>query len=163
MKQKKRRLVPEAGESGASQTAGIEDLMAHPVMTVTRHQTVGHARELMTRHGIHSLPVVTQDAEPEGILTATDFLDTVDEVTLIGNAMTKNVYTIPIHAGLHVAARMMRNHGIHHLVVTDKKRVIGMLSSFDLLRLVEDKRFVVKNQSTPKKRGGGARRKNEIV
>ena len=34
---------------------------------------------------------------------------------------------------------------IHHAVVTHEKKVVGMISSFDLLKLVEDHRFVMKN------------------
>ena len=59
------------------------------------------------------------------------------------------------------AARMMRNHKIHHLVVTSEQQVIGMISSYDLLKLVEGRRFEMKNPSTPKSRGKGKRAKAE--
>ena len=39
----------------------------------------------------------------------------------------------------------MRNHRIHHVVVTHEKKVVGILSAFDLLKLVEDHRFVMKS------------------
>ena len=40
----------------------------------------------------------------------------------------------------------------YHLVVTHEKEVVGIISSFDLLKLVEDKRFVAKAGPTPSKR-----------
>ena len=46
---------------------------------------------------------------------------------------------------------MMRNHRIHHAVVTDETKVVGVLSSFGLLKLVEEHRWVPKNPPTPKK------------
>jgi signal-transduction protein with cAMP-binding, CBS, and nucleotidyltransferase domain len=46
---------------------------------------------------------------------------------------------------------MMRNNHIHHLAVTHEKKIIGMLSSYDLLKLVENHRCIPKNASTPKK------------
>ena len=46
----------------------------------------------------------------------------------------------------------MRNHQIHHLVVTHEQKIVGVLSAFDLLKLVEDHRFVMKNPSTPSKK-----------
>jgi signal-transduction protein with cAMP-binding, CBS, and nucleotidyltransferase domain len=48
----------------------------------------------------------------------------------------------------------MRNHHIHHLVVTHENEIVGVLSSFDLLQLVEDHRFAIKNPPTSSKRGG---------
>jgi len=75
--------------------------------------------------------------------------------------MTAKVHTVARNSSVAVAARMMRNHKIHHLVVTDKKKVVGVISSFDLLRLIEDKQFVMKNAATTPKRSGGRRSKDE--
>ena len=75
--------------------------------------------------------------------------------------MTEKVYTIPEYEDVSVAARMMRNHKIHHLIVTQEQKVIGIISSYDLLKLIEGHRFVMKNPSTPKGKGGGKRTKSE--
>ena len=140
------------GPERSSGVVKVEDLMVEQVVTVTRHQSFGHARELMSKHGIHSIPVVDADGQPEGILTSTDMMDDVADETLIGKVMTTKVFTVTRYAGPHIAARMMRNHRIHHVVVTHEQKIVGMISSFDLLRVVEDKRFVAKNlPSTPKK------------
>ena len=140
------------GPERESKVVKVEDLMAHQVMTVTRHQTVGHVRELLTKHAIHALPVVDKDWEPVGIVTSSDVIDGVADETLAGKVMTKNVHTVARYASPHIAARLMRKHKIHHIVVTHEQKIVGILSSFDLLRLIEDKRFVSKNlPSTPKK------------
>jgi len=55
------------------------------------------------------------------------------------------------------AARVMRNHKIHRVVVTHEQKVVGVISAFDLLKLVEDHRFVAKNAPTPSKRRGSKR------
>ena len=68
--------------------------------------------------------------------------------------MNANVYTVPQYADASLAARIMRNHGIHHVVVTHEKKVVGIISSFDLLRLVEEHRFVMKNAPDVSKKGG---------
>ena len=158
-----RRLnkVPDAGGNPPSNVAQVSDLMTSSVITVTRHQTLDHARDLMERHGIHAVPVVSQDHEAVGVLSSADLIGDLAGETLIGQVMTREVYTVPSYSGLHIAARMMRNHRIHHLIVTHEKKVVGIVSSFDLLRLVEDRRFVMKSQPSRPKKGGGARRKNE--
>ena len=66
----------------------------------------------------------------------------------------KCVITIPEYNDASAAARVMRNHKIHHVVVTKEKEIVGIISSFDLLQLVEDHRFVMKGAPTPKKQRG---------
>ncbi|HED64963.1 MAG TPA: CBS domain-containing protein [Planctomycetes bacterium] len=142
----------------------VEDLMVRQVITVTRHQSAGHARDLMREHRVHAIPVVdhgTHDGEPIGVISATDLIDDVKDESLIGQVMTDHVYTVSPYAAPHIAARMMRKHHIHHLVVTHEQRVVGMLSSFDLLRLVEDKRFTMKNLPSAPKKKTWERRKGE--
>jgi CBS domain-containing protein len=137
--------------------ATIADLMHSPVMTLTPHQSVGHARELMQQHSVSALPLVGPGGELVGMVTTSDLLDDHAEGTSLGSFAKRQVYTVRPDDGPHVAARIMRNHGLHHVVVVARDgdgtdRVTGMVSSFDLLRLVEDHRFVMKNAPTPSKR-----------
>jgi signal-transduction protein with cAMP-binding, CBS, and nucleotidyltransferase domain len=46
----------------------------------------------------------------------------------------------------------MRNHRIHRVVVTHEQKVVGIISAFDLLALVEDHRWVAKNPPSESKR-----------
>jgi CBS domain-containing protein len=71
--------------------------------------------------------------------------------------MTEGVYTVPKYDDVSIAARVMRNHKIHRVVVTHEKKVVGVLSSFDLLKLVEGHRFVAKNPPTESRRKGSTR------
>lgn len=131
----------------------IDDIMVKQVMTATPHQTVGHVRGVMREHGVSALPVVGPDNEPVGIVTVTDLLEDRPDGAPISTFMTEKVYTVPQYDQPHVAARVMRNHHIHHVVVTHEKKVVGILSTFDLLRLVEDHRFTMKQAPTPSKKG----------
>ncbi|MEQ1895394.1 MAG: CBS domain-containing protein [Planctomycetota bacterium] len=148
----KRRFWGDKGAPGPERDSGlvrIEDVMTSQVISVTRHQTVGHVRALIAEHGIHSVPVVDPDGSAAGILTTTDLVASVADETLVGNLMTCEVETITPYADPSLAARLMRKHGIHHLVVTHEHKVVGIVSSFDLLQLIEDRRFVAKNMPTP--------------
>lgn len=138
--------------------ATISDVMRSPVMTLTPHQSAGHARDLMKEHGVSAFPVVTPKGELTGIVTSSDLIDDHADDTPISHFAAKRVYTVHPDDGPHVAARIMRNHGLHHVIVVDKtveegrSPVAGMVSSFDLLSLVEDHRFVMKNAPTPSKK-----------
>ena len=132
--------------------------MHSPVMTLTPHQSVGHARDLMKEHKVSAFPMVTPDGELVGVVTASDLIDDHTDETPLGSFAKKNVYTVHPDDGPHVAARIMRNHGLHHVVVVEGAEgkhgsVTGMVSTFDLLRLVEDHRFLMKNAPTPSKKG----------
>ena len=132
--------------------AKIEDLMVNSVITTVPHKSVGHVKKMMETNNIQSVPVVSNEDEVLGIVTSQDLLTANNEGTPIHKLMTKGVLTVPLYSDVHIAARVMRNHKIHHLVVTKKKKIVGILSSFDLLKLVEDHRFVMKNPPTPAKR-----------
>ena len=79
----------------------------------------------------------------------TDVLQADKSGTPISQVMSEHVYTVPKYSDVSLAARVMRNHKIHHVIVTHEGRLVGLLSSFDLLRLVEDHRFVMKNVYSP--------------
>ena len=132
--------------------ATIEDLMGTSVVTTRPHKSVGHVRDIMTRNRIKSVPVVDDEGHVLGIVTSMDLLDQVSEGTPVSKVMTEEVLTVPLYADVHIAARVMRNHKIHHLLVTHEKQLVGILSAFDLLRLVENHRFVMKNPPTPSRK-----------
>lgn len=137
----------------------VAELMRTPVMTITKHQTIGHARALMAEHRVSALPVVGPDDEPLGVLTASDLIDGRGhpDGAPVSGAMSAEPYTLPPGEGPHVAARIMRNHHLHHVLVVEQHRVVGMLSSFDLLKLVEDHRYQAKQPPTPPTREVGRR------
>lgn len=130
----------------------IDQIMQPNVMTTTPHQTVGHVRKVMRDHAVSAMPVVDTDGHPVGIVTATDFLDDLGDGTPVSKVMATPVFTVPRYDGPHVAARVMRNHHLHHVVVTEGQAVVGILTSYDLLELVEGHRFIAKNGPTPPKR-----------
>lgn len=123
--------------------------MSPQVVTTMPHKSVGHVKDIMLTNKVHSVPVVNSEMGLEGIVTTKDFLESTSENTPVSHVMTKHVYTVPLYGGVHLAARIMRNHHINHLVVTDENRVVGLISAYDLLKLVEDHRFVMKNSPTP--------------
>ena len=129
----------------------IADLMSKQVIRAQPHHTVAHVRGMMENNRLHAIPVVNQEDHPIGIVSAFDLM-TPKDGTPVNQVMTERVYTIPQYNDVHLAARLMRNQKIHHVVVTHEKEIVGMISSFDLLKLVEDHRFVMKPGPTPRKK-----------
>ncbi len=137
-----------------SMSLKIDEIMKSRVITVTPHQTAGHVRELLEKNKINIVPVVGPDREVLGVVSSADLIKKVSDTRPVGQIMTEKIYTIPRYGDVELAARMMRKHKIHHLIVIDNKKLAGVISSFDLLQLLEGKRFVIKNAPTQSKATG---------
>lgn len=135
----------------------VHELMTASVVTAEPHHSVEHVRKMLDKNGISAVPVVNGDQQPIGIVSSTDLAQDLKGGAPISSIMTDKVYTVPQYDDVSVAARVMRNHRIHRVVVTHEKRVVGMLSAFDLLKLVEGHRFVAKNAPPRSKRKGSKR------
>jgi acetoin utilization protein AcuB len=136
----------------------VADLMSESVLTVQPHQSVEHVRKLLDRNNISSVPVVDSDDQPVGVVSVTDLAHDLKAGSPISTIMTEKVYVVPKYEDVSIAARVMRNHKIHHVVVTHEKKVVGILSAFDLLKLVEGHRYVAKNPPQRSERKGSKRR-----
>lgn len=129
----------------------IADIMTKRVVVAQPHHTIGHVRQLMERNRIGALPVVGPDNEALGIVTSSDLLRRHKDESPCSRIMSDGVRAVPAYNEVSVAARIMRKHKIHHVVVTKEKKVVGMISSFDLLKLVDGNRFQLRQAPTPAK------------
>jgi CBS domain-containing protein len=123
----------------------VADLMSETVVTAEPHHSIEHVRQLLDRNAISTVPVVDSEGQPVGVVSVTDLAHDLKAGASINTIMTKKVFVVPKYEDTSIAARVMRNHKIHHVVVTHEKKVVGILSAFDLLKLVEDHRYVEKN------------------
>ena len=130
----------------------VSELMTGSVITTQPHQSVEHVRHMLENNHISSVPVVDSENRPVGIISSTDLAQDLKPGSPVSTIMTERVYTIPQYNDSRAAARLMRNHSIHHVVVTHEKSIVGMLSAFDLLSLVEEHRYVCRNKKKKKKK-----------
>jgi CBS domain-containing protein len=132
--------------------AKVRDLMTESVITVESDATIDRVRRILQRNKVGALPVVGPDGQPVGIVSATDLVASLEGDSRVSAIMTEKVYTVPKYDDVSVAARIMRNHKIHRLVVTDEQKVVGVITTFDLLELVQDHRWVPKNPPSESQR-----------
>ena len=138
-------------------TVKISELMAKRVITAAPHHTVGHLRGIIVRNRIHAVPVVGSNGEAVGIVTTADLARRVKDTSPVSRIMSEDVTVVPAYNDVSAAARIMRRRKIHHVIVTHEKKVVGIISSFDLLKLVEGHRYVARNAPTPSKRAQKSR------
>ena len=130
----------------------VHDLMTESVVTTEPHATIDRVRRILQNNKVGSIPVVDSDGHPAGIVSATDLVPSLKPDAPVSSIMTEKVYTVPRYDDVSVAARIMRNHKIHRVVVTHEQKVVGVISAFDLLELVEGHRWVAKNPPSESKR-----------
>ncbi len=123
----------------------VAEVMAPRVFVVAPGDRVGYVREVMKGRGFHAVPVLDEEARPLGIVTATDLIDAPHDQMNVADIMSDGVLTVPEEDPVSVAARMMRDRKVHHLLVTSDGEVVGIVSSFDLLSVIEGNGFRVRS------------------
>ena len=111
----------------------MQEVMSEPVRVVKSTEVVGPVRDLMLDADVHGVPVVDDDGGLVGIVTATDLVEEWSPQLGVVEVMSRDVHTVSPSTSVVDAARTMRQHHIHHLVVVQRDAVVGMVSSFDLL------------------------------
>ncbi|MEZ6186157.1 MAG: CBS domain-containing protein [Planctomycetota bacterium] len=119
----------------------LSEIMTSQVATCGRDDTLQQVRDRCRKERVSALPVLDPDQTLAGIVTLTDLLPDWEPATPVRRIMSPYVYTLPPSADVHLAARLMRLKRIHHVLVTEgepgaSERVVGVVSSFDLLQLV---------------------------
>lgn len=112
----------------------VRDVMSAKVRTVTPDETVAGAREVFRRFDIDQL-VVEHNGGIVGIVGDGDLRGVPDEAP-VGSCMIRHVTTISPDATLRKAAGMMTGHAIGSLPVVEDGRLVGILTTADLLTLI---------------------------
>jgi len=76
-------------------------------------------------------------SSPDWSASSEDFQDRLSELRA-EDVMARHVLTVPAQASVSDVARVLRENGIHRVFVSEEGRMLGVVSAFDLLRLVED-------------------------
>jgi CBS domain-containing membrane protein len=130
----------------------ISELMTTDLIIVRPHDTMAQVAEAFRKNDIHHLPVVNQEGELKGILSKSDFLrishgwtmfrnnqkaefdEALYQTLLVKDVMTKDVAKLAPSDALSVAAGIFRENLFHCIPVIDKGVLVGMITTYDLLK-----------------------------
>jgi CBS domain-containing protein len=141
----------------------VSTIMTNEVACVTADLPLDALARLLLEHHISGVPVVDEDGAPVGVVTKTDLLRALSssadkswqlrahdgDIQLelrpaelrslagrrVREVMTTLVFALAADASIARAAALMAYEGIHRVpVVSDDGRVVGLLSSLDVLR-----------------------------
>jgi len=117
----------------------VKSWMIKKVVTISKGATVQEALKLMKKHSIRHLPVVEESDKSsmvglvtEGGLRQFFFLSMVEKIS-VQDAMISNPITIEPHANVELAASLIHRHKIGCLPVVEKKKLVGIITTTDIL------------------------------
>ncbi len=119
--------------------AGVEELMTSPPVVVPLDRSIRAAAALMVEQTAGSVLVSDPSGEVIGIVTDKDLRKMIavglDFETPVASIMTSPVLTVEAEASCFDALLQMMRHRMHHLAVMKNARVVGMLTSHDIMLL----------------------------
>ncbi|MDI9608817.1 MAG: CBS domain-containing protein [Candidatus Verstraetearchaeota archaeon] len=140
----------------------VADVMTRDLVTLSETSTAKEVAIAMSGKSVGSV-VITKEGHPSGIITEKDIVERViargrdPERTLARDIMSSPVSVIDPRADAMEAARKMAKLGIRRLVVVDKGKMVGIVTSRDILstapELMEVLADAAKNRIMPSKRG----------
>ena len=124
----------------------VAEVMQKGVISVSPELPLADFEEFLTTEDIGGVPVLSPDGQVVGIASKTDIVRALsDESPLselarsdlrVEDIMTREVVAVaPSDDVKEVARRMIDGH-IHRLLVCDGEEVVGIVTPFDLLRLL---------------------------
>lgn len=116
----------------------VKDIMSTPVVFTQNQVKVGHLKDQFNRKSINAIPVMEENGDISGIVSASDLVAIHDDNLTAKDIKTDKVHiAIPEHR-VKDAAKMMVKNNCHHLVVMEEGKVVGMISSMDMVKVLAD-------------------------
>lgn len=117
----------------------VETIMIKKLVTLSPDDTVANAKEIFRGKRIHHIPV-QNDGKLVGLLTTYDLWKSTTETnvkdeTKIAEVMSKKVVKIGPDDKVGTAAEIFLDNRFHALpVVTEDNTLVGLVTTFDVLR-----------------------------
>lgn len=130
--------------------AKVREYMSSPVVTISPHDTLGNARNLMLERGIHRLVVVDERGLPIGVISISDMIRAVSSggppwrwrdksSALVMRYMSRNPVTIGAEETVAEAAKVMAGRNVSCLPVMMNRELVGIITKTDMTRLFSEK------------------------
>lgn len=130
-------------------TYRIKDVMTPVVIGIGPDETIQEALDLMAQYRVTVLPVSDNKNRCVGILSSSDLIDPARAVVAqdsllddlsqkhVRDLMSKAVVAVERETSVLDAAGEMLRHRVHHLPVVDRQhKVLGIVSTMDLLSIL---------------------------
>ena len=122
------------------------EVMQKGVISVSPELSLADLEEFLTTEDIGGAPVLGSAGQVVGIVSKTDIVralsdengrslsDFADAGLTVEDVMTHDVLTVKAEDDAREVARQMIDLHVHRLLVCDGEEVVGIITTFDLLR-----------------------------
>jgi CBS domain-containing protein len=125
----------------------VAEIMHEGIVSVSPELSLGRFEELLTSEDISGAPVTGTDGKLLGIASKTDIVRVLSEQVMEGyegfgpdltveDLMTTEVVTVDPDEDVKTVARLMIDGQLHRVLVIQDGDVQGIVTAFDLLKLV---------------------------
>jgi CBS domain-containing protein len=130
----------------------VRDIMNSPVVSASPDDTIHDIAKKMKDGNIGSIIIMEKD-KPVGIVTDWDIVSKAlandsKPSQIKSKEVMEELYTIEGEESITEAARLLRKHNIKRLGVVYKNRLVGIISSSDVIAVTPDLVEIVSEKST---------------
>ena len=124
----------------------IEDAMHESILTIEQDSSLRETASLMAEKKC-DYAIITKDQKPVGIINERDITHYCSKKEILENETISvirqhKMYLINKSVSLEKASQMMREHGVHQLIVVDDvKNLIGLVKRHDILKAIHGSYF----------------------
>ena len=122
-------------------------VMTAPVHTIGSARTLREAHDMLEQLEVSALCVVDDHEKPVGVLSRTDLVSSARPRALdrhmldlpralVGDLMQRDVATLDGSEPLSQAAGVVVNRGVHRVFVTEAGRVVGVVSTREIMEVL---------------------------
>ena len=122
----------------------VKDVMTRALITVDQTTTLNQISKMMEQGSMGSI-LVKKDGDPSGIITDRDFAiriaaHSVSMDTPVEKIASFSLISINANDSILDAAKVMSDKKIRKLVVTEEGKVVGIITSTDLVNKIASRR-----------------------
>ncbi len=137
-----KKPVREHADANMTTRVLVRDIMNSPVVSASPHDTIRDLAKKMKEEKIGSIVIMEKD-KPVGIVTDWDIVSNglikdARPSKIKANDVMQDIHTIESEESITEAARQLRKHNIKRLGVVYKKRLVGIISSSDVIAVTPD-------------------------
>jgi len=137
-----KKPVREHADANMTTRVLVRDIMNSPVVSASPSDTVRDIAKKMKEEKIGSIVIMDKD-RPAGIVTDWDIVSNglakdLKPSQIKAKDVMQDIHTIESEESITEAARQLRKHNIKRLGVVYKKRLVGIISSSDVIAVTPD-------------------------
>jgi CBS domain-containing protein len=112
------------------------------IWTISKDQNVRQGLNLMSENNIGAIIIVDNNDFPIGIFSERDYARKIilkgksSKDTLLNEVMTKELITVTKNYKIDQCMKIMDEKGIRHLPVLENKKIVGIISIRDVLKIM---------------------------